>query len=191
MNKIIIPVLASILILGTLGLSQDVFAPDEEPEKLSLGGNGYNDETGNFEIEMSAQFGMIRALQNADFSIFVELTIASPDLPGGSLGLTHDFLGEEIFPDEFGRIKVQFHWDRSVPGSSSLFEGNADVTTEAQILNPAGKPVAVAEPLTVEDLEITPPPPRVEICDNDLDDDGDSLVDCFDRDCAEDPVCRL
>jgi len=183
-----IPIIVSILILGTIS-AQQVFAPDEEPQKLTIGGTGYNDETGNFEIEMSAQFGMIRALQNADFSIFMELTIASPDLPGGSLGLTHDFLGEEIFPDEFGRIKVQFHWDRSVPGSSSLFEGNADVTTEAQILNPAGKPVATAEPLTVN-LNITPPPPRVEICDNGLDDDGDSLVDCFDGDCAEDPVCR-
>jgi len=161
----VIPVIVSILILGTLGVQQ-VFAPDEEPKKLTLGGAGYNDETGNFEIEMSAQFGMIRALQNADFSIFVELTITSPDLPGGSLSLTHDFLGEEIFPDEFGRIKVQFHWDRSVPGSSSLFEGNVDVTTEAQILNPAGKPVAVAEPLTVN-LDIRPPPPTT--CSSDRD----------------------
>lgn len=138
-----VPIIVSILILGTMSVQQ-VFAPDEQPEKLGLGGTGYNNDTGNFEIEMSVQFGMVKALQNADFSISVELTITSSDLPGGSLSLPHDFLGEEIFPDEFGRVKVHFHWDREAPGSP-LFEGNVDVTTEAQILNPAGKPVANSE----------------------------------------------
>ena len=37
MNKIIIPVIAGILLVG---LSQDIYAP-EEPEKLTLGGNGF------------------------------------------------------------------------------------------------------------------------------------------------------
>ena len=124
---------------------QQVFAPDEQPQKLIIEGTGYNSETQKFEIEMSVQFGMVKALQNADFSISVELTITSSGLPGGSLSLQHDFLGEEIFPDEFGRVKVHFHWDRENVSGSSSFEGNVDVTTEAQILNPAGKPVANSE----------------------------------------------
>lgn len=40
MNKIIIPVIAGILILS-IGLSQDVYAPNDQPEKLTLGGTGY------------------------------------------------------------------------------------------------------------------------------------------------------
>jgi len=136
-----IPVIVSILILGTISVQQ-VFAPDEQPEKLILGGLEYNDETENFEIEMSVQFGMLRAIQNSDFSILVELTITSPELPGDSLSLApQNFSGEEIFPDEVGRIKVQFHWDRSVPGGSPFVGTTADVTTTAQILNPAGKPI--------------------------------------------------
>jgi len=138
-----VPIIVSILILGTMSVQQ-VFAPDEQPQKLTIGGTGYNSETQEFEIEMSVQFGMVKALQNADFSISVELTITSPDLPPGGVSLTHDFSGDETSPDELGRVKVQFHWDRD-HGSSSLFEGNVDVTTEAQILNPAGKPVANSE----------------------------------------------
>ena len=135
-----VPVIVSILILGTFGVQQ-VFAPDEQPQKLTIGGTGYNFETENIEIIMSVQFGMIKALQNADFSIFVELTITSPELLGGSLSLApQNFSGEEIFPDEVGRIKVQFHWDRLLPDGST-FEEIAVVTTTAQILNPAGKPI--------------------------------------------------
>jgi len=144
MVKLAVPIIVSILILGTMSVQQ-VFAPDEQPQKLTIGGTGYNSETEEFEIEMSVQFGMVKALQNADFSISVELTITSPDLPPGGVSLTHDFSGDETSPDELGRVKVQFHWDRPGSGSSSLFEGNVDVTTEAQILNPAGKPVANSE----------------------------------------------
>jgi len=135
-----VPVIVSILILGTFGVQQ-VFAPDEQPEKLTLGGAGYDDETENIEIDMSVQFGMVKAIQNADFSISVELTITSTGLPGGSLSFAQNFSGEEIFPDEVGRIKVQFHWDRSLPDGSTFEEIAVDTTTTAQILNPSGKPI--------------------------------------------------
>jgi len=79
MNKIIIPVLASVLILGTLGLSQDVFAPDEEPEKLSLGGNGYNDETGNFEIKV-----LVHLPKGSDFAAFTVDTTLELFKPDGT-----------------------------------------------------------------------------------------------------------
>ena len=53
MNKIIIPVLASILILGFIGV-QDVYAPDDQPENLTLGGTGYNSDSDppGFEIKV-------------------------------------------------------------------------------------------------------------------------------------------
>ena len=34
-------------------------------------------------------------------------------------------------------------------------------------------------------------PVPVEICDNDLDDDGDALIDCEDDDCVADPACEV
>ena len=34
-----------------------------------------------------------------------------------------------------------------------------------------------------------PPPPPAEICDNGVDDDGDSAIDCADSGCASDPSC--
>jgi hypothetical protein len=40
MKKIIIPVIATILALS-LGLSQDVYGPEDQPENLTLGGNGF------------------------------------------------------------------------------------------------------------------------------------------------------
>lgn len=39
--------------------------------------------------------------------------------------------------------------------------------------------------------QVEPPPPSSEICDDDIDNDGDGLVDCSDRlDCRSDPACR-
>ena len=51
-NKITMAVILSILILGTF--VQRTMAPEEQPEKLNLSGTGYNDETGNFEIQLSS-----------------------------------------------------------------------------------------------------------------------------------------
>ena len=73
MNKIIIPVLASVLVLGFIGV-QDVYGP-EQPEKLNLGGNGYNDETGNFELQASSMYGIATAAGNTTFEIVATLTI--------------------------------------------------------------------------------------------------------------------
>lgn len=35
-----------------------------------------------------------------------------PTIPGTQTAVVTGASGEEIFTDEFGRIKVQFHWDR-------------------------------------------------------------------------------
>jgi hypothetical protein len=43
------------------------------------------------------------------------------------------------------------------------------------------------DPILVFDDDI--PPGAVEICNNAIDDDGDTLIDCADPDCAADPAC--
>ncbi|MFB5610759.1 MAG: hypothetical protein ACE5RT_03030, partial [Nitrosopumilaceae archaeon] len=53
MNKIIIPVIASVLILGSFGLSQDVFAPPpQKPEKINAGPVKWDGVSNNFEIKL-------------------------------------------------------------------------------------------------------------------------------------------
>ncbi|MEN8165844.1 MAG: hypothetical protein ABFR65_00015 [Pseudomonadota bacterium] len=45
--------------------------------------------------------------------------------------------------------------------------------------------------LLVDDGQVEPPPPGIEICDDNIDNDGDGLVDCSDRlDCRKDSACR-
>jgi hypothetical protein len=40
----------------------------------------------------------------------------------------------------------------------------------------------------IEGGPVAGPPPSSEVCNNNLDDDGDGLIDCFDPDCAINPV---
>ncbi len=40
-------------------------------------------------------------------------------------------------------------------------------------------------------ISATTEPPEGEICDNEVDDDEDELVDCADDDCADDPACAV
>ena len=54
MNKIIVPAITALLVL-TIGLSQDVYGPEEKPEKISLAGTGYDSATGEFEITALVQ----------------------------------------------------------------------------------------------------------------------------------------
>jgi hypothetical protein len=50
--------------------------PEEQPEKLNLGGNGYNDQTGNFEIKASSRWGQATAGERANFQISATLVIS-------------------------------------------------------------------------------------------------------------------
>jgi len=274
MNKIIIPVLASVLILGFLGTAEDAFAP----KKLFVGGLSWDSASQSFVVDLELSRGMFEAVHNSGAVIPVGIF-----LPTEGLGFTHVYSGDPTQSDNFGKVKVQFHWDRN----DGSFEGPIEVIVEAQILNPAGKTVAIAEPKDFEvlvtrdttppevsfvtpspgasfpvgstiaraittdssgitkiqlfkngeevqsvdlpqlpteidfefefqlflsdnpvvlqvravdafdnegfsellPLQVIPDEPLVEICDNGRDDDGDGLEDCFDSDCAVDPVC--
>lgn len=68
-----ISAIAAVLILGILGV-QDVYGP-EEPEKLNLGGTGYDNESGNFELKASSMYGIGTAADNTTFEIVATLKI--------------------------------------------------------------------------------------------------------------------
>ena len=76
MKKILIPVLASILILGFIGV-QDVYGPDEQPEKLSLGGNGYNSDTNQFEVKILVH--LPKGSDHRAFSVDTTMELFKPD----------------------------------------------------------------------------------------------------------------
>ena len=157
-----VPVIVSILILGTLGVQQ-VFAPDEQPEKLILGGSGYNNDSGNFELKVTSEWKAVDVVgDRANFQITATLVItdasgpvdivsgSSPlnkagDAPPGSTAVPLD---DVIIP-----------WDRN----GGTYTGIVDVETTASITK-NGNPVANSETTRTDtDIEITgptvPPPP--------------------------------
>ena len=71
-----VPVIASILILGTMSVQQ-VFAPDEQPEKLTLGGAGYNDDSSEFEIKVLVH--LPKGSDFASFTVDTTLEFFKPD----------------------------------------------------------------------------------------------------------------
>ena len=144
-----IPIIASILILGTVGVQQ-VFAPDnDKPEKIVIIGNIWNAETQSFEIEFKIHHGIAQAGQNADFSILAELSI--------DIGQTSPFLIQHIFdiePDFDGQKVLVIPWDRKLADGSE-FTGLADVLVDAKILNPGGRIIGTTQAVFV-DIDITP-----------------------------------
>jgi len=214
MNKIIIPVLASVLILGFLGTAEDAFAP----KKLFVGGLSWDSESQAFVVEYSVNHGIANAGQKAGFVLDTTLKIS--DATGqikflSSIDLMADFEYSK------GPVRTTFSNNISCDPFCTDIQGLVvDVEVNAQILNPAGKPVGETEK-DFEDVFIELPseicddgidndgdgridcedenscaefpacvePPTGEVCDNGIDDNGDGLVDCFDADCATDPVC--
>jgi len=164
MNKIIIPVLASVLILGTLGLSQTVYAPPAAEAALILAivTTSYIPETQEFEVELSIHCGIAKAGQKADFTIATELIIepssGSPEvfLVGSKVKDVIRSASCNASGDELGRIKVQFPWDRN----GGTVEGPVNVGVEAKILNPAGKAIGNGGDSEEFVVEVGPPEPE-------------------------------
>ena len=184
-----IPILASILILGTLVLSQDVFAPTpQKPEKLTVTEVSWNAGTESFEVAGTIQFGIAQTIENGQNSLRfgVKILGAREGAAESTPVCVTPHCGRTAIPVPEVNIDymVIMKWDRVVDGEK--FKGPADFTVNAEILNPSGNSVAGAEPLT-RNLNITPPP--AEICDDGIDNDGDEDVDCDDLDCLIDPVC--
>jgi len=150
-----IPIIASILILGTVGVQQ-VFAPDnDKPEKIVITGNSWNAETQSFEIEFKIHHGIAKAGQNADFSIQTTLIVLDDGTKifenvenfamAGNLHIEQD-------SDATGSLNMP--WDRKLADGSE-FTGLADVIVDAKILNPGGRIIGTAQAVFV-DIDITP-----------------------------------
>jgi len=188
-----IPVLASILILGTFVLSQDVFAPPpQKPEKLSVERLSWDAKSQEFLVESSVQFGPAVAAGAAErFTLVTSLKIETnlPDLSTFDIEFEEAEFTENADFDAAGNPgHVQVIQPVSCGSFCDEIEGLiVDITINQHILNQKGNPVATAQPLFVKDIFIALPP--VEICDDQIDNDGDEDVDCDDLDCLFHPAC--
>jgi len=121
--------IASILILG-FGV-QDVYAPDEQPEKLNLGGNGYNNDSGNFELQTSSMYGIATAAGNTTFEIVATLTITDANGHVGTITHTAPIVpAETVEPGStvpLQDILIPWSQDGSYSGTVSV-EVNAHLT---------------------------------------------------------------
>jgi len=142
MAQFVIPVIASILISGTLviGLTEDVFAPKPQPVKIKIGPvipTGGN----TIELGIGANFGQVDSQSRANFTVCTTLTITQ----GGAVLLTIDE------PQCHPLVKDP-HADRRaddltacVPQTISLGDdlitGSAEVTGQSVLRNPNGQPV--------------------------------------------------
>jgi len=180
----LVPVIASILILGAVGLSQDVFAPPQKPEKLTITDVSWNGEKQSFEVAGTIHFGIAKTIEKARNTLEIVIATESSDLVESTPFCLTPTCGRTAIPGPEVNVEymVIMKWDRIVDGE--IFEGPADFTVNAEILNPSGNSVISAEPFTAT-LNITPPP--AEICDDGIDNDGDGLVDLEDPDCLQEP----
>ncbi|MEN8165843.1 MAG: hypothetical protein ABFR65_00010 [Pseudomonadota bacterium] len=98
---------------------------------------------------------------------------------------TDDIYSVEI--DETGVAKLV---DSYMQFSALTHAGEAMVVSGYNVLVPEDTN-GDKDVYLLADGQVEPPPPSSEICDDDIDNDGDGLVDCSDRlDCRKDPACR-
>jgi len=148
-----VSVIASVLILS-VGLSQDVFAPPpEKAEKIHIDDTSWDDESQTFTISHSAQFGMASAGENTDFTASTALTL---DLGGTSVTLTGERDLKKVdgaTKDSDNMIAIEptvIPWDRN----GGTFSGTASVTASSQIINPSGGTVGNSATSLTETVEI-------------------------------------
>jgi len=186
-----IPVLATILILATVVIVQDVYSAPQKPEKLTIERISWDAKSQEFLVESSAQFGpAVAADATEGFTLVtileIETDLSSYDVEFETREIT------ELDPSEYdvagNRGNVQVIQPISCGSFCDEIEGLiVDITINQHILNQARNPVATAQPLFVKDIFIELPP--VEICNDQIDNDGDEDVDCNDLDCLFDPAC--
>ncbi|MEE4078629.1 type VI secretion system tip protein TssI/VgrG [Pseudomonas viridiflava] len=76
---------------------------------ISVASEGYNNYLNERQASYNNHFSCVRR----KIVFRPELTVERPTIAGPQTAIVVCPTGEEIFTDELGRVKVQFHWDRN------------------------------------------------------------------------------
>ena len=187
--KFVIPVLASVLILGVIAISyDDVFAMKQ---KIVLSDIDWNKESQSFVVTGIVHHGIAKAAQNADFRISITLTVSGESAAGAPF--TVDLLatqGLNQLLDNSPNVPVgTFHqnipWDRN----SGTFEGFVDTIALGELFHwDWNKKFSFGDDYSEESIEASASS-SPEVCNDGIDNDEDGSIDCQDSDCLIDPVC--
>ncbi len=160
--QFVIPVLASVLILGTLGVQQ-VFAPDE-PEKLIIGGSGYDSANNEYVLEIIfPNKGLEEATQRAGFEICVTMDVFLSESSTEPLETVEDCEEVEQTTDSDGltsnTVRLGTGLDeagiRALP--TAIDSGDAVADVSLSLVNPGGNPVATGGISNITLLSVTDP----------------------------------
>ncbi|WP_122432021.1 type VI secretion system tip protein TssI/VgrG [Pseudomonas viridiflava] len=76
---------------------------------VSVASEGYNNYLNDRQASYNNHFSCVRR----KIVFRPELTVERPTIAGPQTAIVVGPTGEEIFTDELGRVKIQFHWDRN------------------------------------------------------------------------------
>ena len=158
-----VPIIASILILGTISVQQ-VFAPDEQPERLGLGGAGYNSANNEYVLEIIfPNKGLEKATQRAGFEICVIMDVFLSEFSTEPLDTVEDCEEVEQVTDSDGltsyRVRLGTGLDEA--GIRALFDAvnirDAVADASLSLVNPGGNPVATGGISDIFLINVTDP----------------------------------
>jgi hypothetical protein len=102
-------------------------------------------------------------------------------------GIAHMLVGSDTWRNAYFEIpEIKFNGVNQGPQAAARFALSGKIfftRVQYAVIRPCGPNQDVN---LLEDCKTEVPP---EICDNDLDDDGDQAIDCADSDCAGSPLC--
>ncbi|MCF6305838.1 MAG: type VI secretion system tip protein VgrG [Rhodobacteraceae bacterium] len=85
---------------------------DEDKENVTSGRDGSNNNRNNVDSDKKDSYESEFSVQLKSEPFRAPLETAKPIISGIQTAVVTGPSGEEIYTDEYGRIKVQFHWDR-------------------------------------------------------------------------------
>lgn len=186
----IVPIIASILILGTLGLTQDVFAPpSQKAEKIKVDSIDWDTESQSFVLAVQIHHGIAKAVQNNGLTISAELIITDPLSPDTEEKETYD-IDIEPFDLNFNHgdpieFELNLQWDRIIENES--FEGEANVSLTMRLISTSdygtGHSGVIIDDFSV-DVEPLPE------CTSDSECSEGEICDPFSASCVEELACK-
>ena len=157
-----IPVIVSILILGTISVQQ-VFAPDE-PEKLLLGGAGYDSANNEYVLEIIfPNKGLENATQRAGFEICVTMDVFLSESSTEPLDTVEDCKEVEQATDSDGltsnRVRLGTGLDEAGIRDllTAIDSGDAVADVSLSLVNPGGNPVPTGGISNITLVSVTDP----------------------------------